>query len=74
MEAIQSVKMRSKLFHIKQFLILAMILATLVKGQQYIQNPDFTSHTSITDIDDWLIIDLGQEDFTVASTYEDWSL
>ena len=50
-----------------------MIVIALTNGTQYIQNPDFSIHTSISDISNWYVVGRGGNIFT-PSTANDWEL
>ena len=54
-------------------MILIIIIIELVTGMQYIKNPDFSVHTSISDISNWYVVGPGGNLFT-PSAANDWEL
>ena len=67
-------KMRNKLLYIIESIVLLMLMSSLVNGYQFIQNPKFLNHTSITDIQNWYVIDYDYDNLIDPSTYYDWEL
>lgn len=66
--------MRSGLFKIPAMAILVILMIGFTNGIQYVRNPNFSSHTSISDIDSWWVFDPDGENFEERLTTNDWNL
>ena len=49
--------MKIRFSNISGMMILLMMMLGFVNGTRYIQNPNFSSHSSLSDIDNWYVID-----------------